>query len=561
MVSLELNNWLWFFRLNIQFIVFIYSLFFIFYSFFLYFVFFYFFDFNSFLFEFYFLTFGGLDFSVTLIFDFLSIGFFSCVSFISGVLFFYRLFYMEGTIDFRRFLYLVFLFVFSIFFLVFSGRFFLTMVGWDGLGLISFLLVIFYPNSYSLISGLITVFSNRVGDVFFIFSFFFIYISGTFFFDFSSLNLFVFFSIFVFLGSITKRAQFPFSAWLPAAMAAPTPVSSLVHSSTLVTAGVYVLIRFNYVFTFLNFYFLKLFFLLTMVFAGFSSMIEKDLKKVVAISTLSQLGMIMFILSCGVWVLTFIHVIIHAFFKSIIFLRVGSLMGQIIGIQDSRFYGAFFFSYTSYLYFLVSCFCLSGFPFFIGFYSKDFIISSVSSFEGFLLYYFFLVGCFCTVGYRLRLLYEAYQCHFKNTSFFVFKESFYFLIPVRFLFFKCWFLGGLFYWYFLFDMVFFFSFLDLLIGVVLLIFGFLFFYFFNGFLSFYSLFDIIFLRWLFMGGVSNLFKFLNFYKHEVTWMEIFGGGNLYSILYYLNFKSFFFELIGLGVLIFLSFLIFFYFVI
>jgi len=102
-----------------------------------------------------------------------------------------------------------------------------------------------------------------------------------------------------FFGAITKRAQVPFSAWLPAAMAAPTPVSSLVHSSTLVTAGVYVLIRFNYIFGYFSFLYLKFIFISTMVLAGVCAVLEKDFKKVVAISTLRQLGIIIFILSVG----------------------------------------------------------------------------------------------------------------------------------------------------------------------------------------------------------------------------------------------------------------------
>jgi len=191
-------------------------------------------------------------------------------------------------------------------------------------------------------------------------------------------------------------------------MAAPTPVSSLVHSSTLVTAGLYVLIRFNYLFCFFEFSFFKIISILTMVLGGLCAVIEKDFKKIVAMSTLSQLGIILFIMSLGIWKLCFLHIIIHAFFKSILFLGTGSIIGQIGGLQDSRFYGSGPFMYFSYLYFLVSCFCLSGFPFFIGFYSKDVIIYSVSFVDGAFFYYFFIIGCIFTVVYRLRLLYLSF---------------------------------------------------------------------------------------------------------------------------------------------------------
>jgi len=121
---------------------------------------------------------GSIDFSISFLFDYLSVGFFGCVSLISRVVFFYRNFYIIGRIRSRRFVYLVFLFVFSMFLLVFSGNFILTLIGWDGLGLVSFCLVIYYSNSSRLDSGLITVFSNRVGDVFFFVMFLLLFFVG-----------------------------------------------------------------------------------------------------------------------------------------------------------------------------------------------------------------------------------------------------------------------------------------------------------------------------------------------------------------------------------------------
>ena len=155
---------------------------------------------------------AGMDMTFSFVFDFLSLGFFCCVSFISRVVFLYSLFYMSGTVDARRFVWLVFLFVLSIFLLVFSGNFLVTMVGWDGLGLVSFCLVIFYGNSSRLESGLVTVFRNRVGDVFFLISFYFFFFNGNFRRDAFSLSLSICFLIFLLIGAITKRAQVPFSA-------------------------------------------------------------------------------------------------------------------------------------------------------------------------------------------------------------------------------------------------------------------------------------------------------------------------------------------------------------
>jgi NADH-ubiquinone oxidoreductase chain 5 len=264
----------------------------------LFFVFFLVFFEGGFIFDLFFFSFRGFDFVFSFVFDFLSVGFAGCVAMISSVVFMYRMFYMSGTVDIRRFCYLVFMFVVSMFFLVFSGNFFTTIVGWDGLGLTSFCLVVFYNNSVRLDSGLITVFSNRVGDVFFLMSFFLFLEGGFWGFDFFFSSVPLCFLVFLFLGRITKRAQVPFSAWLPAAIAAPTPVSSLVHSSTLVTAGVFVLIRYHYVFFYTGWLFL-FFSLGTMVLAGFCACIEKDYKKVIAMSTLRQLGMMLFVLSVG----------------------------------------------------------------------------------------------------------------------------------------------------------------------------------------------------------------------------------------------------------------------
>ena len=504
-----------------------------------------------FLFEFFIFSFLGLDLSFVFVFDFLSLGFFSCVSFISGVVFLYSVFYISNTIDLRRFGYLVFLFVLSMIFLVFSGNFIITMVGWDGLGLVSFCLVIFYPNSSSLESGLVTVFSNRVGDVFFLLCFFFFFLSGCLTWDlFSGSTFFVFF-IFLFFGAITKRAQVPFSAWLPAAIAAPTPVSSLVHSSTLVTAGVYVLIRFNYLFRFFVFNYFKFFFVLTMLLAGVCAVLERDFKKVVAMSTLSQLGIMLFILSVGCWVLSFLHIIIHAFFKSILFLRTGSLMMQMEGGQESRFYGRSNINYFSFIYFSVRRLCLSGFPFFLGFYSKDFIISSFSVMEGFLFFFIFILGCLITVIYRIRLVWSSYMLIFKFSGYFFSIERKVFFIPVTGLFLKCWALGGFMYWLFLSEFRFFFSFFDLFIGLLLFFFGLVIYFFFHFFYELFFVFrTFAFLRWKFSSGISFYIRKTFLYNFEGTWMEILGGVGVHSYLLKMNKVITVFGFFGLGITIF-----------
>lgn len=177
----------------------------------------------------------------------------------------------------------------------------------------------------------------------------------------------------IILAAITKRAQIPFSAWLPAAMAAPTPVSALVHSSTLVTAGVYLLVRFNYLLS-LNWY---VFFIgvLTIFMSGLGANYENDLKKIIALSTLRQLGLIMMSLGLGFYELAFFHLITHAIFKSLLFLCAGVFIHSIGDTQDIRILGGLIIScpVTSF-YFIGASIALCGFPFLSGFYSRDIIL-------------------------------------------------------------------------------------------------------------------------------------------------------------------------------------------
>jgi len=181
---------------------------------------------------------------------------------------------------------------------------------------------------------------------------------------------------------------------------------------------------------------LKFFSIFTILLSGICANFEKDFKKIVAMSTLRQLGFMLFVISIGCWVFSFIHIIIHAFFKSILFLRTGSLIRSLGGNQDSRFYGNISFSYYSFLYFIVRCFCLIGFPFFIGFYSKDFIINRINFYSGFLTFYTFLVACLFTIIYRLRLIVIGYFFMRKFFSYFLFSENWFFFIPVTFFVFK-----------------------------------------------------------------------------------------------------------------------------
>lgn len=206
------------------------------------------------------------------------------------------------------------------------------------------------------------------------------------------------------LAAITKSAQIPFSAWLPAAMAAPTPVSSLVHSSTLVTAGVYLLIRFNGVLT-INHYLFTLA-VLTMFISGVGANFEIDIKKIIALSTLSQLGVIIIILSINMVELAYFHLLSHALFKSLLFLCAGFYIHSMEDCQDIRYLGSIIKnSPIITLYFIGASISLCGFPFIAGFYSKDlileyFLIEKINFFILILIFFSTLL----TLAYSVRLI-------------------------------------------------------------------------------------------------------------------------------------------------------------
>lgn len=246
---------------------------------------------------------------------------------------------MQGEPIKTSFAFVVFLFVISMIFLIVRPNLLRVILGWDGLGLVSFLLVVYYSNFKSFGAGIITCLRNRIGDgaILIAIGWMLSQIDFTFiFYKNFSLEMGVV-ARFVVLAAITKRAQIPFSAWLPAAMAAPTPVSALVHSSTLVTAGVYLLIRFYPV---ISSVWARqvLFFVgsLTMIISRVGALYETDLKKIIALSTLRQLGLIIIALAAGFCILAFFHLLTHALFKACLFLCAGGVIHLYGGSQDIR---------------------------------------------------------------------------------------------------------------------------------------------------------------------------------------------------------------------------------
>nr|WCH54218.1 NADH dehydrogenase subunit 5 [Osphya sp. n.] len=351
---------------------------------------------------------------MTLLFDWMSLMFMSFVLFISSMVVYYSEEYMAGEVFLGRFILLVVMFVLSMMLLIISPNLISILLGWDGLGLVSYCLVIYYQNVKSFNAGMITALSNRIGDVALLISIAWMLNFGSwnFYFYLEELKTswaMVIISFLVLLAAMTKSAQIPFSSWLPAAMAAPTPVSSLVHSSTLVTAGVYLMIRFNYCFNSLLLNLLLLIGSMTMFMSGIGANFEFDLKKIIALSTLSQLGLMMSILALGAYKLAFFHLLTHALFKALLFMCAGNIIHNFSNCQDIRFMGSLMKSMPLTCSFLnISNLALCGLPFLSGFYSKDLIVEFMSmNLLNFYIYIVFYISIGLTVCYSFRLVYYS----------------------------------------------------------------------------------------------------------------------------------------------------------
>nr|WHL46507.1 NADH dehydrogenase subunit 5 [Edessena gentiusalis] len=508
------------------------------------------------------ISFSSMNIVMSILLDWMSLLFMMFVFLISSVVIYYSKSYMASELNLIRFIILVLLFVSSMMLLIISPNIISILLGWDGLGLVSYLLVIYYQNLKSYNAGMLTALSNRVGDVFIlmVISWMMNYGSWNYIFylelmnsDFSMMMI----STMIIMAAMTKSAQIPFSSWLPAAMAAPTPVSALVHSSTLVTAGVYLLIRFNLLL--IDTFFLKILLLLsglTMFMAGISANYEFDLKKIIALSTLSQLGLMMSILSMGLPDLAFFHLLTHAMFKALLFMCAGVIIHMMNDMQDIRYMGgiSIYIPLTS-LCMNISNMALCGIPFLAGFYSKDLILEllSFSNFNLliFLLYY---VSTGLTMFYTIRLIMYLMVNDYNLLSVYnLYDEDFIMLKSMFILLFMSVISGSMLSW-----MIFSYPYmiylpwnLKLMVIYVSLLGGFMgylisnmYMYSMNKFLMMYNLSNFLCFMWfmpnLFTYGVS--YYFLNFGQKllkniDMGWSELYSGWGLmmivkkYSIFY------------------------------
>ena len=263
------------------------------------------------------------------------------------------------------------IFVRSILLLIIRERFIMLFLGWEGLGVSSFLLIMFYQNWIRIKGSLLTLLTNRLGDA--VFMLVLCYWLSIYRRSIKTIER-IYVLILILVVSSTKSAQWPFINWLPAAIAAPTPVRALVHRSTLVTAGVWLMIRFSQSIVLIRTIWLLLG-ITTLLVASLTALTEKDAKKVVALSTLRQLGMIFMSLSLGNYIICLFHILIHALAKANLFIVVGELLHKRFAQQDIRYLVQGGLNKTLFLSKLISVVRLTGLVFSSGFFSKEQIIT------------------------------------------------------------------------------------------------------------------------------------------------------------------------------------------
>nr|YP_010944858.1 NADH dehydrogenase subunit 5 [Japanagallia multispina]WMC21070.1 NADH dehydrogenase subunit 5 [Japanagallia multispina] len=478
--------------------------------------------------------------------DWISLIFCSVVLFISSMVILYSCQYMGySSYSSLRFLYLVVIFILSMLLMIISPNLLSILLGWDGLGLVSYCLVIYYSSMMSYLSGLITCMTNRLGDIGLLISLSWLFSYGSWHFVFY--NGYMTFTLFAIMSfsCFTKSAQIPFSCWLPAAMAAPTPVSALVHSSTLVTAGVYLLFRFfsSLIISSQFFLYLSLF---TLIFSSFCANYEYDLKKIIALSTLSQLGLMMITLYLGLLDLGYFHLLTHAMFKSMLFLCAGIYIYYMYDNQDIRMMG----SLCLYMPITSSCFNISsmalcGIPFLSGFYSKDFFVE-ISVFNGLNLIFFILIylSLGLTCCYSFRLFYYSMFFNMNFVSLMCFQDSLDFMkLSIILLSGFSISFGCVFIWMMNCDMLFLFlPFYYKILSIVFVMLGFYFGYEVFNFGHVFSLNYYYFnsLMW-FMNShlffVYNLFYSSSWFLDSISyWGEYYGGyGISFYLIYFSNF--------------------------
>lgn len=367
------------------------------------------------------------DFSFLL--DSLSIVFTLVITGVGFLIHVYSTGYMHDEKDYNRYFSYLNLFVFFMLLLVLGDNFLLMFVGWEGVGLCSYLLIGFWFRNINYSSAAKKAFvMNRIGDLGFLLGI--ILTFGVF----GSINyhevfaqigtvvidgkLITWITFLLFIGAMGKSAQIPLYTWLPDAMAGPTPVSALIHAATMVTAGIYMVARCSVLFSMSEFtmQFISIIGIATSLLAASIALFQNDIKKVLAYSTVSQLGLIFCALGCGAFSAGVFHVVTHAFFKALLFLGAGSVIHGMSGDQDIRNMGGLKKKMPiTYITFLIATIAISGIPPFAGFFSKDQMLAEIFVHNK-VLFGLGLLASLMTSFYMFRLLFLTFFGEFRGND-------------------------------------------------------------------------------------------------------------------------------------------------
>jgi len=370
-------------------------------------------------------------------FDSLTVSMLIPVLIVSLLVHVYSIGYMSHDPHNQRFFSYLSLFTFMMIVLVTSNNFLLMFVGWEGVGICSYLLVSFWftriAANQSSISALLT---NRIGDCFLTIGMFAILWSlGNI--DYSTIfslspflnkDIITIIGICLLLGAMAKSSQIGLHVWLPLAMEGPTPVSALIHAATMVTAGVYLLIRVSPLIEYSSTVLILCLWIgsITTLFSSLIGLFQQDIKKVVAYSTMSQLGMMVIAIGLSSYNIALFHLINHAFYKGLLFLGAGVVIHAVVDNQDFRKYGALkSWLPLTYSVMLIASLSLVAFPFITGFYSKDFILESIYGqfyFSGTVVYYIATIGAIFTTLYSVKILYLTFLTN-PNGPFIIYRTT------------------------------------------------------------------------------------------------------------------------------------------
>src|SRR5579883_1092794 len=362
---------------------------------------------------------------------------------VSFCVYMYSILYMRYDPYLFRFLYLLSLFIFFMLFFIISLNIIQLFVGWEGIGLCSYLLINFWFTRISANQAVLkAMILNKIGDLsflVFIILYYYIYRSFDYIFMFIYINYYKYVYLYIFgfnfhlysllaffllIAIMAKSAQLGLHMWLPDAMEGPTPVSALIHAATMVTAGIYLYLKLYLFFEYslLNIYILYLG-SLTALFGSLVASFQYDIKKIIAYSTCSQLGYML--VACGLMRYDFaiFHLFNHGFFKALLFLLAGILIHSLLNEQDMRRMGLLYLNFPITLsFFFIGLYSLLGLPYFSGPYSKELILNnsfSIYNVNYYIIYSFILCGTFFTAYYSYRLVYYIFFCSVKQNILFI----------------------------------------------------------------------------------------------------------------------------------------------